>query len=73
MYDMYPWDDRADGARTPAPRNGNAPETGPATAAVQVALDRRDNGGEVNSEMDGAEMDGAEMDGAEAATASGRK
>ena len=40
MYDMYPWDARADGPRSrPA-----APD--PATRAVQVALDRRDNGGD---------------------------
>jgi hypothetical protein len=53
VYDMYPWDARADGPRTPAPRNspdsGNGSEStpqDPATAAVQVALDRRDNGGD---------------------------
>ncbi|HEX6527144.1 MAG TPA: hypothetical protein VF070_45095 [Streptosporangiaceae bacterium] len=67
MYDMYPWDTRADGPRTrppaprpeaqansaqrpeanPAPRDGNDPsDTDPATRAVQVALDRRDNGGD---------------------------
>ena len=37
MYDMYPWNKRS------------APDAGklrPATNAVQVALDRRDNGGE---------------------------
>jgi hypothetical protein len=54
VYDMYPWDGRGDGprTRTPAPRaameNGCDPD--PATAAVQVALDRRDNGGEVTAE-----------------------
>ena len=37
MYDMYPWNKRsASGAGKP----------GPATDAVQVALDRRDNGGD---------------------------
>jgi hypothetical protein len=52
VYDMYPWDSRADSPRTrpPAPRDGEThgdPETaGPATRAVQVALDRRDNGGD---------------------------
>ncbi len=63
MYDMYPWDARADGPRTrpPAPRPeaqaDSAPRDGndqagpdqdpdPATRAVQVALDRRDNGGD---------------------------
>jgi len=45
VYDMYPWDVRAD--RTPAPRKSeeSTPQD-PATAAVQVALDRRDNGGD---------------------------
>jgi hypothetical protein len=57
MYDMYPWDARADSPRSrpPAPReSGEAREPAlaaqttqdPATHAVQVALDRRDNGGE---------------------------
>jgi len=65
VYDMYPWDARADGPRTrpPAPRDGNDPsgqdqgqdqgqnqgqdpDQDPATRAVQVALDRRDNGGD---------------------------
>ena len=43
MYDMYPWN----GA--PAPKTPNiakAPEIAKATSAVQVALDRRDNGGD---------------------------
>jgi hypothetical protein len=59
VYDMYPWDDsaaaqhasRAEGrpAETPAgppsaPRAGTAPGT--PLGAVQVALDRRDNGGD---------------------------
>ena len=43
MYDMYPWDKPADPGRlTPA-----NPE--PAIQAVQVALDRRDNGGDAAS------------------------
>jgi hypothetical protein len=47
VYDMYPWDARADGPRTPAPRNSvDNTQKDPATAAVQVALDRRDNGGD---------------------------
>lgn len=49
MYDMYPWDSRADSPRTrpPAPREGDGdPTADPATHAVQVALDRRDNGGD---------------------------
>ena len=39
MYDMYPWDKRSD-----ADQSG--PRSRPATRAVQVALDRRDNGGD---------------------------
>jgi hypothetical protein len=39
MYDMYPWDGRSVPDTSPAgPR--------PATEAVQIALDRRDNGGD---------------------------
>lgn len=37
MYDMYPWNKR------PAPDAG---KPRPAVSAVQVALDRRDNGGD---------------------------
>jgi hypothetical protein len=49
VYDMYPWDSRADGPHTKmaaphAARDAAGPD--PATEAVQVALDRRDNGGE---------------------------
>jgi hypothetical protein len=55
VYDMYPWDDsaaaqhasRADGraAETPAvPPSATRPGT--PLGAVQVALDRRDNGGD---------------------------
>lgn len=45
MYDMYPWNQSADAepardAETPAKY------AAPAIAAVQFALDRRDNGGE---------------------------
>jgi hypothetical protein len=39
---MYPWDSRADGPRT-------RPQPDPATLAVQVALDRRDNGGDTTA------------------------
>jgi hypothetical protein len=39
VYDMYPWDSRV------APVQGPAGTADPATRAVQVALDRRDNGG----------------------------
>ena len=52
MYDMYPWDSADQGDYPPAPlrswRDPSAearPETSPARA-VQVALDRRDNGGD---------------------------
>lgn len=41
MYDMYPWDDPAD-SRSAELRTIPAA----ATRAVQVALDRRDNGGD---------------------------
>ena len=41
MYDMYPWDDPAD-SRSAEFRTIPAA----ATRAVQVALDRRDNGGD---------------------------
>jgi hypothetical protein len=52
VYDMYPWNGapavsaRPKTARTT--RTAKAPKTAkvpPATTAVQVALDRRDNGG----------------------------
>jgi hypothetical protein len=43
VYDMYPWN----GVPTkPAPPASAAP----ATTAVQVALDRRDNGGDAAAE-----------------------
>ena len=54
MYDMYPWDGPARpaaSASSPA-RDVNAAQTAPAplategARAVQVALDRRDNGGD---------------------------
>jgi hypothetical protein len=59
VYDMYPWDDSA-AAPGPAPAGGRPAQTpaGPSSAiragtapgtplgAVQVALDRRDNGGD---------------------------
>ncbi len=56
MYDMYPWDSASQGDYPPSPlrsRRDPAPETSheafPARA-VQVALDRRDNGGEAAGE-----------------------
>jgi len=52
MYDMYPWDSASKGDYPPSPlRSRRAPspkttlEPSPARA-VQVALDRRDNGGD---------------------------
>jgi len=60
VYDMYPWGDRADsgsaeprhsGPRHSGPRHSGlgrlpADESAAAIRAVQVALDRRDNGGD---------------------------
>jgi hypothetical protein len=43
MYDMYPWDKPADPGQA---RRLQSQKDSPATAAVQVALDRRDNGGD---------------------------
>ena len=48
MYDMYPWDSASQGDYPPEPlrsrRAQKTRETSPARA-VQIALDRRDNGG----------------------------
>jgi hypothetical protein len=75
VYDMYPWDARCDGPRRlPAPRG--VPDTGIATGldlathAVQVALDRRDNGGD-STDLDTNADIGADIgaDGHEAAAA----
>ena len=51
MYDMYPWHSAGPGERPPGTTRawGDAasPQTPPgAINAVQVALDRRDNGGD---------------------------
>ena len=57
MYDMYPWDNPANSASAetrnsgprsvlPGPRHVSAAESPAAIRAVQVALDRRDNGGD---------------------------
>ena len=59
MYDMYPWDSASQGDYPPRPMRSvtnsrKASKTANATArrdfspaqAVQIALDRRDNGGE---------------------------
>jgi hypothetical protein len=43
VYDMYPWDDR------PAATAPHAPQG--AIKAVQIALDRRDNGGDATAEV----------------------
>ena len=49
MYDMYPWDSASQGDYPPEPlrsrRDPKPRETSPARA-VQIALDRRDNGGD---------------------------
>ena len=53
MYDMYPWNG-APAAKAPkasrAPKTASAAPVPPATTAVQVALDRRDNGGDAAAE-----------------------
>ena len=81
MYDMYPWDARADGPRSRPPRTGTGTRvdtgadigtgagTGPdlATQAVQFALDRRDNGG------DSTDHDVDSPDAADAAAGHGRQ
>ena len=50
MYDMYSWDQPAgaadERAERPAPAPQPAGDDGRAARAVQVALDRRDNGGD---------------------------
>ncbi len=51
MYDMYPWN-KSDDPQPPAPLDPLVSSTSPdpadpaLTRAVQVALDRRDNGGD---------------------------
>ena len=57
MYDMYPWSKHAadPGQAGPAGQVGQAGAKRPqaparATQAVQVALDRRDNGGDAAAE-----------------------
>jgi hypothetical protein len=50
---MYPWDKSADSGqarRQQDAQEDSAQEDSPATQAVQVALDRRDNGGDALSE-----------------------
>jgi hypothetical protein len=53
VYDMYPWNSPASDARSSSPASAApAPEPARATegaqAAVQIALDRRDNGGDAS-------------------------
>ncbi len=56
MYDMYPWDSASQGDYPPSPLRSRgepaakAPRETPPARAVQVALDRRDNGGEAAGE-----------------------
>ena len=47
MYDMYPWD-----STSPEERPAQTPEG--AVKAVQIALDRRDNGGDATAEVGAA-------------------
>jgi hypothetical protein len=58
MYDMYPWDSASQGdyppeplrsRRDPDPKTPKPPAAASPARAVQVALDRRDNGGEVEA------------------------
>jgi hypothetical protein len=51
MYDMYPWNDR--------PASASAPKG--AIKAVQIALDRRDNGGDATAEVAAASTPTASM------------
>jgi hypothetical protein len=80
VYDMYPWDARGDGPRTrpPAPRDGNDNGNGTgqdlATHAVQVALDRRDNGGDsTDIDADSPDADSSDAAAAVAVASRGRK
>jgi hypothetical protein len=49
VYDMYPWDSASQGDYPPEPlrsRRGPKPRETSPVRAVQIALDRRDNGGD---------------------------
>ena len=52
MYDMYPWDSASQGDYPPGPLrsrrvpSATTPDQNRPARAVQVALDRRDNGGD---------------------------
>jgi hypothetical protein len=53
VYDMYPWDSASQGDYPPKPlrsRKTPAPAETSHAQAVQVALDRRDNGGDAVSQ-----------------------
>ena len=56
MYDMYPWDSASQGDYPPEPlRSRRSQKSGQTTGetsparAVQIALDRRDNGGDASA------------------------
>jgi len=50
VYDMYPWNGAPAAPDAPAPSAPKAATIPPATSAVQVALDRRDHGGDAAAE-----------------------
>jgi hypothetical protein len=51
VYDMYPWDSASPEGRHP--ETGASSDTRPgAIKAVQIALDRRDNGGDATDATD---------------------
>ena len=57
MYDMYHWDRSVPatedtGNTSPAPAPARASRPAAAAQAVQVALDRRDNGGDASDPRD---------------------
>ena len=52
MYDMYPWDSASQGDYPPEPlrsRRDPKPRETSLARAVQIALDRRDNGGDASA------------------------
>jgi hypothetical protein len=50
VYDMYPWNGASPPLSPKASKASKAATVRPATTAVQVALDRRDNGGDAAAE-----------------------
>jgi hypothetical protein len=61
VYDMYPWDGSGPGGRppgTPRARGDSPSPRTPLTRAVQVALDRRDNGGDTAAAADATDASG---------------